>query len=214
MARKPNLTSPVAVLRTVLGLTAGDFAKLVGAGKSTIQHIETGDRPLKADLADAIHLATGFPRDWLDRERVTLKEAQSWRNGREEFTDFEPRTVLEAQTAGGPRWGGTALFPSAFPRLEAIFYLVGLKRTNPALVLLAIARLEQDLASRFGLSAKEVDALAKEIEANKGSERPLGGPGHVKLVRAFIDRNPHLKGAAISPRPESRSRARGGCRAR
>lgn len=148
MARKPNLSTAVAVIRTALGLDAGAFAKLVGCGKSTIQHIETGDRTMKADLADKIHLAACVPREWL------------------EGTPPDLETVKAHLSHVGPFFLGDALFPSwaLLPKLEAAFYACGLKNLNPSLIVLAVHRAIDEAIGRLHLDRNTVNRLCQETE--------------------------------------------------
>jgi transcriptional regulator with XRE-family HTH domain len=146
VGRKPNLKSPVAVIRTALGLDAGEFAKLVGCGKSTIQHVETGSRPLKAELVYQIHLATGVPLDAFEQKTLPLRAVEQW------------------VAARGPSGVGLSIFPREDMLLvEAAFYALQLRNLNPALVLLAVARSVNETISRFGLDPKRVEELSHQL---------------------------------------------------
>lgn len=59
MPRKPQILHPVRQVRTCLGYTQPDFAKLVGCSAVAIQRVENGSLPLSAKLANAIMEATG-----------------------------------------------------------------------------------------------------------------------------------------------------------
>ena len=205
MARKPNLTSPLAVIRTAYGLDAGRFAKLVGCGKSTIQHIETGDRIMKGDLADKIHLFTGVPRDWLNKDSLDLKMVRGWLKksivnpATGKRWAFTAQSLLERKAAGGPFFVGWATFPSRdiLPKLQAAFYACGLKNINPHLIILAVGRAIDDAISRFGLDRNAVARLCEETEryhysryetlakVNAEIHAEQGSPGYLALEKYY-----------------------------
>jgi transcriptional regulator with XRE-family HTH domain len=219
MARKPNLTSPLTVIRTAFGLDAGRFAKLVGCGKSTIQHIETGDRIMKGDLADKIHLFTGVPRDWLNKDSLDLEMVRGWlQKGRFNPATgkrwaFKPQSLLERNAAGGPFFVGWATFPSReiLPKLQAAFYACGLKNINPYLVVLAVGRAIDDAISRFGLDRNAVARLCEETERYHygtlakdiaETETQQASPGYLALEKYYEATNLRLDEAEKVQRGE------------
>lgn len=163
MGRKPNLSSPVAVIRHALGLDAADFAALIGCGTSTIQHVEIGDRPLKEELADRIHLCTGIPRDWLFKKDLSLGEVQGWMSG--SAIAFRAKTKLEHNTSGGILFIGESAFPTAdiMPLLTATFYSLSESNINPHLLILALTRATRDVAARFHIDTTKLKALQREM---------------------------------------------------
>lgn len=198
MGRKPNLSSPVAVIRHALGLDAADFAALVGCGTSTIQHIETGDRPLKEELADRIHLATGVPRHWLFKEDLSKEETASWvAHGAATTTApvFKAKSILEHRTSGGILYIGTSAFPTRdlLPLVTATFYTLLSENINPHLLVLALTRATAEVSSRFRLDPARVKALEREMHryyfpgteaARKEFEFQEGSPGFKKALAA------------------------------
>jgi len=157
------------VIRTAFGLDAAQFAKLVGCGKSTIQHLETGARDLKADLADKIHLTTGVPRSALTEKNLPLRTVQQW------------------LAARGPAKVGSALLRRedlAF--VEAAFYALQLKNHNPELLMLAVTRAVEDTAARFGLSRSHLERLEREIcDHIRSGRRDSENPGYVAAEKHF-----------------------------
>jgi len=63
--RRSPLRHPVAILRTLLGLTQKELADLAGRAARTIQAVELGTLPLSGDLALALAEATGIDVGWL-----------------------------------------------------------------------------------------------------------------------------------------------------
>lgn len=152
------------MLRIALGLTAADFAKLVGVSKSTIQHIETGYRVLKPAIADKIHVATGFPRSWLDRTTIELQEAIDWENG----TDIEVLPEEQMERHSGFQTNRTHLEVPIFPqhlfdRIEAAFYLTATEGINPTLLPLALERCLSQFIIKNALKEEKIGALSQKI---------------------------------------------------
>jgi transcriptional regulator with XRE-family HTH domain len=52
-------------VREKLDLTQAELAELLGESRAYVAMIESGDRPLKEDIANKIELATGIPAAWL-----------------------------------------------------------------------------------------------------------------------------------------------------
>jgi|EndMetStandDraft_4_1072995.scaffolds.fasta_scaffold07646_5 transcriptional regulator with XRE-family HTH domain len=57
--------TPVAILRSILGLSVKEFAEIIGKSPSTIPALETGRLPLSEDTALRISRETGVALAWL-----------------------------------------------------------------------------------------------------------------------------------------------------
>jgi transcriptional regulator with XRE-family HTH domain len=178
MARTSESKSPVAKLRLALGLTGAEFAKLVGLGHSTIQHIESGDRILKDDMADKIHLATGFPRAWLSLDKISSEQVAKWKAGQgyhESPSNF--REYFENVLAATDREATPQLPLGLVERIEAVFYRTGIEGKNPYLLPLALERCLSEFITRQGLKESALDHLTEEITAYKS--RVAGATFHL-----------------------------------
>lgn len=71
MARPSEGKTKVAVLRAALGITARDFAALLGRSYHTIQSLESGRLKLGDKLAKTISRVTDVSLDWLTDENET-----------------------------------------------------------------------------------------------------------------------------------------------
>lgn len=76
MPRLPNLSNPVAAIRSALDVKIEELAEILDYGVPMLRHIEAGRKPMNNRLADKIHGKTGVPYELLFKRRLNAAQRE------------------------------------------------------------------------------------------------------------------------------------------
>jgi len=107
--RKSEERTKVAILRSTIGVSAEEFAKMTGRTIHTVKSLESGRLKLSEDLADRIAVVTGVSTAWLfddkrtgppvrlDGNVVTRENAEYWYATIRAFWDKDARNAATSK---------------------------------------------------------------------------------------------------------------------
>lgn len=175
MPRVSASNHPVAVLRKDLGLLQKEFAEIVGCSLATIQSVELGRLELSQKLAARISERTGVSMEWLLRGKakrpIPAAESMGYH-----FVEYSRNHFDLAQSRGLPAIADSELdwiFKIGKNDLEAVFRSA--RELGPESAKICFHRISSGL-----------DALAKSLEEEFGSDNDFARGSYVALVREFL----------------------------
>lgn len=200
MSRPSPFKHPLAVLRTILGLSQEELGNEIGLARRTVQAIELGNLRLTEENALKIEKATGVAMDWLlagDATAVPYVDGDVFGGapGKRKYTkddfdqiqasknsDFEP--VYPKETPSDVHIAALATTGDWFPIFSAAN-----KAGKADIAAYFMRKFLEDMKERFGCdekTAREVWGKARVIEPD-GKELVFDSDGmtFVKGGRAF-----------------------------
>jgi hypothetical protein len=150
MPKPPNLSNPVAAIKTAMEMKLEDFAQFVGHGVAMLKQVQAGRKPMSDELADKIHLATGVSHRLLCKAKWTARDRKK----------FVPNTIGTA-AFGGYREVAPLLI---LPEVMATYFALLAEGVNPELALIPLRREIDRTVARWNIDPARWSALRMDFD--------------------------------------------------
>ncbi len=177
MPKLPNLSNPVAAIRTAMEMKLADFAQFVGHGAAMLKQVQAGRKPMSDELADKIHLATGVSYRLLCKAKWTARDRKK----------FVPNTIGTA-AFGGYREVAPLLI---LPEIMATYFALLAEGVNPELALIPLRREIDRTVARWNIDPTRWNALRMDFNlrlfAVSGDEQGKSEPFSVTITNHLVE---------------------------
>lgn len=148
MPKPLNIKSPLAAIRSELGMKLEDFADFLDHGAATLKAIEaTTHRPMSDKLIDKIHVRLGIPVEMLEKS---------------EWTDADRASIRGVTPAALGHWDDADVW-ALMPDLLAAYLALHLTGVSGKLAIAALRREIYRTLERWSIDAAVFDEVRSEM---------------------------------------------------